>query len=110
MESVVVTGESWIIKPNTISNKQTGASGVLGSAIYKAFETSGYLLLGLANSRTREGLRKLDLTDQTAVEDTLREVKPKCQFFRKKILSHSWLSQTRSNKMSFIVLRSVALM
>lgn len=55
----------------------TGASGVLGSAIYKAFETSGYLLLGLANSRTREGLRKLDLTDQTAVEDTLREVKPK---------------------------------
>jgi len=84
MESVVVTGESWIIKPNTISNKQTGASGVLGSAIYKAFETSGYLLLGLANSRAREGLRKLDLTDQTAVEDTLREVKPKCQFFRKK--------------------------
>ncbi|KAF5356937.1 hypothetical protein D9756_006617 [Leucocoprinus leucothites] len=54
----------------------TGASGVLGSAIYRALRATDYSVVGLANSRTQGELSKLDLTDQAAVQDFLRQSKP----------------------------------
>ncbi|EIW78494.1 NAD(P)-binding protein [Coniophora puteana RWD-64-598 SS2] len=42
----------------------TGASGVLGSAVYQAFKTHGHNVTGLANSRPSEGLTKLNLLDE----------------------------------------------
>ncbi|KAJ3570133.1 hypothetical protein NP233_g4595 [Leucocoprinus birnbaumii] len=54
----------------------TGASGVLGSAIYRALKTTNHAVIGLANSRAQGGLSKIDLTDQSAIQDFLRESKP----------------------------------
>lgn len=56
-----------------------GASGVLGSAIYAAYKAAGHTVLGLANSRPTEELKKLDLLDSAAVEETFGEFKPDCQ-------------------------------
>jgi len=55
----------------------TGASGVLGSAVLEAFESSGqYNILALAHSRPREGLIKLDLLDKDNVEKVFTDFKP----------------------------------
>ncbi|XP_067012414.2 methionine adenosyltransferase 2 subunit beta [Anabrus simplex] len=54
----------------------TGASGLLGRAIYKRFHREGWDILGTAFSRVGPGLVKLDLTDETAVESVWTEFKP----------------------------------
>ncbi|CAL1699582.1 unnamed protein product [Somion occarium] len=54
----------------------TGASGVLGSAVYSAFKNAGHTTLGLAHSRTTGDLQKLDLLDQDAVAKVFGEFKP----------------------------------
>jgi len=57
----------------------TGASGVLGSAIYSVFKSiSGNEVLGTANSRAKEHLElhALDLLDKTAVEQLFAQWKP----------------------------------
>ena len=58
-----------------------GASGVLGSAIYSAFKTSaeGHDVLGTAHSRAQSHpeLRALDLLDEAAVEELVREWHPR---------------------------------
>ncbi|KAF9482331.1 NAD(P)-binding protein [Pholiota conissans] len=55
----------------------TGASGVLGSAVFKAFQAmDGVEVIGLANSRAGAGLRKLNLTNKEDVEVFLTELKP----------------------------------
>ena|SRR5277367_5011207 len=52
----------------------TGASGLLGSAVYNAFlGTHTVRVLGLAHSRASGALRALDLTDSAAVEQTFSE-------------------------------------
>lgn len=56
----------------------TGASGVLGTAVYDAFKTSGHEILGLAHSRSKDDLVKLDLLDNAAVEKTFGDFKPDC--------------------------------
>lgn len=56
----------------------TGASGVLGTAVYDAFSTSGHEVLGLAHSRPKGDLVKLDLLDNAAVERTFGDFKPDC--------------------------------
>jgi S-adenosylmethionine synthetase len=49
----------------------TGASGLLGSAIYKAFTaTTQDTVLGLAHTRATGSLHALDLTKANAVEET----------------------------------------
>ena len=60
----------------------TGASGVLGTAVYSSFKNSGYHTLGLAHSRSTNELVKLDLLDKDAVERTFEEFKPdrECSF------------------------------
>jgi len=61
-------------------NPSLGASGVLGSAVYKAFKTSGqWDTIGLAHSRTGEGLLKLDLTIFEEVEKFLADLKVDCK-------------------------------
>ena len=61
----------------------TGASGVLGSAVYSTFKRSqaNIDILGLAYSRADHGpLVKLDLLDYPAVEKLFTEYKPNCKF------------------------------
>ncbi|KAF8586591.1 NAD(P)-binding protein [Ramaria rubella] len=59
----------------------TGASGVLGSAVYSAFKTSaaGHDILGTAHSRAQSHpeLRALNLLDEGAVESLVKEFSPK---------------------------------
>ncbi|KAF9807156.1 hypothetical protein IEO21_08356 [Rhodonia placenta] len=54
----------------------TGASGVLGSAIYAAYKSAGHTVLGLAHSRPTDELRQLDLLDSAEVERVFSEFKP----------------------------------
>ncbi|KAL1742544.1 hypothetical protein HDZ31DRAFT_84081 [Schizophyllum fasciatum] len=58
----------------------TGASGVLGSAIRKAFDeasaSKGYEVIPLSHSQSGNGLIPLDLTDSGKVEDFLSSKKP----------------------------------
>jgi S-adenosylmethionine synthetase len=52
----------------------TGASGVLGSAVYDAFRNSGCHATGLAHSRPTTELRQLDLLDEDKVANLAIEL------------------------------------
>jgi len=54
----------------------TGASGVLGSAVYDTFKSSGHDVVGLAHTRSSEQLRKLDLCDFNETDTLFKQVKP----------------------------------
>ncbi|CCL99566.1 uncharacterized protein FIBRA_01584 [Fibroporia radiculosa] len=58
------------------SSKSWRASGVLGSAIYDAYKSSGHDVLGLAHSRPTDELKKVDLLDLPKVEQTFTRFKP----------------------------------
>ena len=64
------------MKPKVIV---TGASGVLGTAVYNAFNADGYIMLGLANSRATKELVQLDLLDFFFVNRIFNEFKPDCE-------------------------------
>jgi len=53
---------------------------VLGSSVLKAFKRSSdfEVVVGLANSRSGEGLQKLDLTNSEDVDSLFSELKPNC--------------------------------
>lgn len=54
----------------------TGASGVLGTAVYNAFRRAGAYTVGLSYSQVKEGLVRLDLTDDLLSQEgvTLRKL------------------------------------
>ncbi|KAJ7778285.1 hypothetical protein B0H16DRAFT_1502907 [Mycena metata] len=55
----------------------TGASGVLGSAVRKAFTAAENMeVLSLSHSRSGDGLRKLDLLNKEELEKVFSEFKP----------------------------------
>ena len=54
----------------------TGASGLLGRAIFKSFSSSKFAVIGLAFSRTGVSLVKLDLCDFSSASDFLKGQKP----------------------------------
>lgn len=55
----------------------TGASGVLGTAVYTAFEKAlRYDVVGLKNKSPATHLMQLDLTDKEATKQKLQEIKP----------------------------------
>ncbi|KLO19305.1 NAD(P)-binding protein [Schizopora paradoxa] len=54
----------------------TGASGVLGTAVYDAFKAAGHTVLGLARSRPTAELQSLDLLDVDATTKAFQEFKP----------------------------------
>ncbi|KAF9530300.1 hypothetical protein CPB83DRAFT_851344 [Crepidotus variabilis] len=54
----------------------TGASGVLGTAVFQAFKSSGYDVVGLANSRSGGQYTKLDLTNTEEVTKLLKKLQP----------------------------------
>lgn len=56
----------------------TGASGVLGTAVYDAFRAAGWDTIGLARSRVAPGLTQLDLLDEAAVETLFQQSRPHC--------------------------------
>lgn len=53
----------------------TGASGLLGRKVLEAFERAGWNVVGTGLSRATPPLRKVDLSDDVAVESTLEQVK-----------------------------------
>ncbi|KAF9160339.1 hypothetical protein DFQ26_005653 [Actinomortierella ambigua] len=54
----------------------TGASGLLGRAVLKEFKKAGHECQGLAFSRAKGDLKKLDLEDAGAVEAFIDEYRP----------------------------------
>lgn len=58
----------------------TGASGVLGSAIYKALKKANHSVVGLSYTKKAEGLLQLDLTDSNAVQFLIQYQRPDCGF------------------------------
>ncbi|KAF7763564.1 hypothetical protein Agabi119p4_8101 [Agaricus bisporus var. burnettii] len=54
----------------------TGASGVLGSAIYKALKKANHSVVGLSYTKKAEGLLQLDLTDSNAVQFLIQYQRP----------------------------------
>lgn len=54
----------------------TGASGLLGREVLKCFAGGKWEVLGLAYSRARENLRKVDLCDPVQVEKVLTQFHP----------------------------------
>lgn len=56
----------------------TGASGVLGTAVYDAFKSAGHDTLGLAFSRPSGELKKVDLLNQGETEEVFVWFKPDC--------------------------------
>lgn len=60
-------------------SSSVGASGVLGSAVFAAFKQAGHTTLGLANSRSSDELKKLDLLDKPEVEKVFKEFTPNCK-------------------------------
>ncbi|BGO94059.1 hypothetical protein NBRC10512_003692 [Rhodotorula toruloides] len=56
----------------------TGASGLLGRAVFAAFKDAGHHVTGTAYSRASGDLVKLDLQDEKAVEQFFADFKPDC--------------------------------
>ena len=61
------------MKPKVII---TGASGVLGGAVYNAFKAAGNPVLGLAHTRATKELVALDLLDFAAVDGAFADFEP----------------------------------
>ena len=55
----------------------TGASGLLGREIFKCFSAAKWEILGLAYSRAKDDLKKVDLCNRMEVESVLEEFEPK---------------------------------
>jgi len=67
------------IRPCSLSTMKvivTGASGILGTAVYDAFKSAGHSVLGLARSRPTSELKSLDLLDTGATENLFTEFNP----------------------------------
>ena len=82
----------------------TGASGVLGAAVFDAFAkntpedtANDHAVIGLANSRSGgdRNLHKLNLLDTDAVSTFFRDAKPNCKpsLVRLVLGSFSWCSR-----------------
>uniref|UniRef100_A0A1B6GWV8 Methionine adenosyltransferase 2 subunit beta n=1 Tax=Cuerna arida TaxID=1464854 RepID=A0A1B6GWV8_9HEMI len=54
----------------------TGASGLLGRALYKKFESEGWNIYGTAFVRVQDGLHELDITKRDDVEKVITEFRP----------------------------------
>ena len=53
----------------------TGATGLLGRQVLKAFEEAGWQTAGTGFSRASGEIRKLDIQDEEAVTDLFAEIK-----------------------------------
>lgn len=54
----------------------TGASGLLGREVLKTFQVFGWDVLGLAYTRAKDNLKKVDLTDTELLQDVIKEYQP----------------------------------
>ncbi|XP_063970423.1 methionine adenosyltransferase 2 subunit beta-like isoform X1 [Lytechinus pictus] len=68
----VLHGEDFNMKKILI----TGASGLFGRELFKTFQDSGWDVLGLAYTRAKGNLRKVDLTDSKAIQDVIMGYQP----------------------------------
>jgi hypothetical protein len=80
---VIVTGELGKTLALLNASFYTGASGVLGTAVFDAFKRAAAdnTVIGLANSRSggERNHHKLNLLDFDAVSTFFRETKPDCK-------------------------------
>lgn len=53
----------------------TGATGLLGRAVYKEFQNNDWVVVGTGYRRARPRLLRCDLTDEDAVRELLHEYK-----------------------------------
>jgi S-adenosylmethionine synthetase len=66
----------------------TGASGVLGSAVYRAFKReANHQVLGLAFSQSIPGLERLDLTNMDETDKVFAQFKPDCMYHSSRTIS-----------------------
>ena len=89
---IVITGQysGFSRRLHAQLNVVQGASGVLGSAIRKAFESASgkdYEVIPLSHSQSGNGLLPLDLTNSGKVEEFLSSKKPDCE-----LPQSTWLS------------------
>ncbi|XP_017296457.1 methionine adenosyltransferase 2 subunit beta isoform X2 [Kryptolebias marmoratus] len=54
----------------------TGATGLLGRAVFREFHTSGWMVIGTGYRRARPRFLRCDLTDEDAIRRLLHEYKP----------------------------------
>lgn len=54
----------------------TGATGLLGRAVYREFQNGGWSVIGTGYRRVRPHFQRCDLTDEDAVRGLLQEHKP----------------------------------
>jgi dTDP-4-dehydrorhamnose reductase len=67
----------------------TGASGLLGRAIFKSFEENGWKAIGTGLSRSAPPrIRKLDVTDFDALEALVNETNPSVIVHRSCPIAH----------------------
>ena len=59
----------------------TGATGLLGRQVLKAFESAGWTGVGLGKTRAKPPLLSVDLTDRDAVSRILDEHKYEIHFY-----------------------------
>lgn len=52
---------------------------MLGTAVYAAFKAAGHTVLGLANTRATDDLKKVDLLNQEEIDATLKDFHADCE-------------------------------
>lgn len=75
--SALLPGDYYTVySPHIMRVVVTGASGLLGRAIYSHFVARSHDVLGLANSRAEPPLVKQDLLDEESLKSRLSDYKP----------------------------------
>lgn len=80
---VLVTGKSTAvcIVQSILTPKLSGASGVLGAAVYNAFNAEEDIdVIGMAYSNNRPGLQRLDLSNEEEVNNFFNQNSFDCVF------------------------------
>ncbi|XP_028278137.1 methionine adenosyltransferase 2 subunit beta isoform X2 [Parambassis ranga] len=76
MRGFGITGSQEEVPVSGLRVLVTGATGLLGRAVCREFQTNGWLVIGTGYRRARPRLLHCDLTDEDAIRALLHEHKP----------------------------------